>query len=256
MSPIAEARIRALALCVFRSGDRILVGEAHDPVKQQRFYRPLGGGIDPGEHGRQTIAREIREELGADVANVRYLGTVENVFTYAGKAGHEIVLVYDADFVDRSLYGRDEIAIYQQETDRHERAVWKTLDELRGGPDPLYPTGVLDLLQPMPYSALPAYQQRVADFVDAAGLRAGVEARTLDLVSEVGEVAKEVLKGSAYGDAPFDPPSTWADELADAFFSLACLANATNVNLDHALEGALAKYRERLIKRGDAGSGR
>jgi NTP pyrophosphatase (non-canonical NTP hydrolase) len=133
---------------------------------------------------------------------------------------------------------------------------WKTVDELRRGPEPLYPTGLLELLAPMPYSALPAYQQRVADFVDAAGIRAGVEARTLDLVSEVGEIAKEVLKGSDYGDAPFDPPPGWADELADVFFALACLANATNVDLDKALDGAIAKYRDRLMKRGDPGSGR
>lgn len=112
------------------------------------------------------------------------------------------------------------------------------------------------MVERMPYSGLPGYQRRVADFVDAAGMRAGVESRTLDLVSEVGEVAKEVLKATQYGEAPFDTPPDWADELGDLFFSLACLANATNVDLDRALDGALAKYRARLTTRGDAGSGR
>jgi NTP pyrophosphatase (non-canonical NTP hydrolase)/8-oxo-dGTP pyrophosphatase MutT (NUDIX family) len=245
------AAIRPLALCVFRHGDRILVGEGHDPVKGSRFYRPLGGGIEFGEHGLQTVARELGEEMGAAVANVRYLGTLENVFTYAGETGHEIVLIYDGELVDRSLYERHHLPF-----DSSERAVWKSLDELRAGPEPLYPTGLLELLAPMPYGALPAYQQRVADFVDSAGLRTGVESRALDLVSEVGEVAKEVLKATRYGDAPFDTPPTWADELADVFFSLACLANATNVDLDRALEGALRKYQSRLLGRGDAGSGR
>jgi NTP pyrophosphatase (non-canonical NTP hydrolase)/8-oxo-dGTP pyrophosphatase MutT (NUDIX family) len=245
-------RIRPIAVCVFRDGDRILVGEGHDPVKDEWFYRPLGGSIELGEHGVQTIAREMREELGAEVAGLRFLGTLENVFTYAGQPGHEIVLVYDGAFVDRSLYRQERLQI----GDDDQRAVWKTLAELRGPGARTYPTGLLELLEPMPYSALPPHQQRVADFVDAAGLRAGVEARALDLVSEVGEVAKEVLKGSAYGDRPFDPPASWADELGDVVFSLACLANATNVDLDQALAGALEKYRARLRRRGDAGSGR
>lgn len=107
-----------------------------------------------------------------------------------------------------------------------------------------------------PYSDLPAYQERVASFVDMHALRAGAEARVLDLVSEVGEVAKEVLKATRYGEHPFATSQAWEEELADVFFSLICLANATNVDLDRALDGALAKYRQRLAGRGDAGSGR
>ena len=45
----------------------------------------------------------------------------------------------------------------------------------------------------------PAFQQVVAEFVSAHHLEAPPEIRVLDLVSEVGEVAKEALKGSAYG---------------------------------------------------------
>ena len=107
-----------------------------------------------------------------------------------------------------------------------------------------------------PYTDLPAIQERVASFVDMHALRAGAEARVMDLVSEVGEVAKEVLEATRYGEQPFATTAAWPDELADVFFSLICLANATNVDLDQALEGALEKYRQRLIARGDAGSGR
>ena len=107
-----------------------------------------------------------------------------------------------------------------------------------------------------PYTDLPAYQERVATFVDMHALRAGAEARVMDLVSEVGEVAKEALKATRYGEHPFATTAAWDEELADVFFSLICLANATNVNLDQALERALVKYRQRLAGRGDAGSGR
>jgi lincosamide nucleotidyltransferase len=99
------------------------------------------------------------------------------------------------------------------------------------------------------------YQRSVAAFVAAHALEVPVSARLLDLVSEVGELAKEALKGSEYGRAPFTGTEGWAAELGDALFSLACVANSTGVNLNAALEAALAKYELRLATRGDAGSG-
>ena len=107
-----------------------------------------------------------------------------------------------------------------------------------------------------PRQDLPAFQQAVARFVMAHGLEASPQARLLDLVSEAGEVAKELLKGTNYGREAFRPGAAWAGELGDLFFALACLANATGVDLEAALEDALAKYEARLAQRGDAGSGR
>lgn len=103
---------------------------------------------------------------------------------------------------------------------------------------------------------LPYLQQRVADFVAAHDLAAQVESRLLDLVSEVGEAAKEALKGSDYGRQTFRPTAAWAEELGDVLFSLICVANSTGVDLAAALETALAKYTRRLAQQGEAGSGR
>ena len=104
--------------------------------------------------------------------------------------------------------------------------------------------------------SLPAMQQRVAAFTARAMLDASVPFRALDLVSETGELAKEVLKATAYGSEPFAPTDDWAGELADTLFALLCLANSTGVDLETALDAALAKYEARLIERGEAGSGR
>lgn len=103
---------------------------------------------------------------------------------------------------------------------------------------------------------LPDFQQKVVAFVAEHQLEAPVETRLLDLVAEVGEAAKEVLKGSDYGRHPFEASDEWAAELADAFFSLICVANSTDVNLETALEQVLDKYQQRLSRAGDAGSGR
>ncbi len=102
----------------------------------------------------------------------------------------------------------------------------------------------------------PKFQTDVANFVAQYHIEAPVEARLLDLVSEVGEVAKEALKGSDYGKQPFQPTAEWQSELADVFFSLVCVANSTNINLETALSAALAKYQQRLTSKGAAGSGR
>ncbi len=103
---------------------------------------------------------------------------------------------------------------------------------------------------------LPAHQLAVARFVEANALEAPPAIRLLDLVSEAGEVAKELLTGTRYGREEFRPGAAWAEELADLFFALVCVANSTGVNLESALEAALAKYDARFAERGDVGSGR
>jgi len=75
------------------------------------------------------------------------------------------------------------------------------------------------------------------------------------LVSEAGELAKEILKSTEYGKKPFRPTGAWNDELGDVIFSLICLANRTNVDLETAVIQALKKYQHRVESKGDVGSG-
>jgi NTP pyrophosphatase (non-canonical NTP hydrolase) len=97
-------------------------------------------------------------------------------------------------------------------------------------------------------------QQSVAEFVRQHHLETDVAHRLLDAVSELGEVAKEVLKGSDYGKSRFRASKAWKDELGDVVFSLMCVANTTGVDLDKAVKQALAKYERRIAKSGAAGS--
>ena len=98
-------------------------------------------------------------------------------------------------------------------------------------------------------------QTRVAELVQEHGLETDVASPLLDLVSEIGEVAKEVLKATGYGKSAFIPTAEWEQELGDALFALICVANTTGIDLDKALSGVLEKYRVRLQKKQDAGSG-
>lgn len=72
-------------------------------------FRPVGGGIEFGETSAETIVREVQEELGLSMTDMRLLGTLESLFVYNGKPGHEIVQVYDATFVDLGVYDHAQI---------------------------------------------------------------------------------------------------------------------------------------------------
>lgn len=144
--------IRPIAICVFRNDGRILVAEGRDPLKRQTFYRPLGGAIEFGEYSADTIARELSEELGAAVVDLRYLGTLENVFTYSDQTGHEIVMIYDGAFADCSLYERSFIEAVE-DNGLSFRAVWARLSDCADpAAPPVYPTGLLELLADHPIS--------------------------------------------------------------------------------------------------------
>lgn len=137
--------IRPLVICVFRKDDTILVVEGYDTVKDDYFYRPMGGGIEYGEKSSDALIREVEEELDADIFNLQYLGTTENIFTFNGEIGHEIVLVYDAAFTDNSLYHKPVLSVVEDNGQTY-KAMWKSLTEFQDRLR-LVPEGLSDLLQ-------------------------------------------------------------------------------------------------------------
>jgi 8-oxo-dGTP pyrophosphatase MutT (NUDIX family) len=138
-------RVRAIAICVFSNSDRILVAEGFDEVKKQVFYRPLGGTIEFGEYSIETVRREIMEEIQAEVYDLRCLGALENIFTFNGENGHEIVFVYDGKLIDKALYEKG--IIHGDEFGEPLKVIWLDLSEIGPASPPLYPTGLADLLK-------------------------------------------------------------------------------------------------------------
>ena len=99
-----------------------------------------------------------------------------------------------------------------------------------------------------------SFQRRCRAFLARHGLSHSPQIHALDLVSEVGEVAKALLESSEYGELPVGRTVALEEELGDAFFSLVALAESLDVDLERALDGALEKYETRLAERGSAGS--
>ncbi len=142
-----KGRIRPLALCVFRRGDKIFVARGHDGHTRQTFYRPVGGAIKFGEPAAAALKREVMEELDAAVEGLRYLGALENIFRYEGKAGHEIALIFDGRFTDPDLNRDDLVLAGKDSGEILYEAMWLALDDFRGSAaPPLYPAGLLALL--------------------------------------------------------------------------------------------------------------
>lgn len=140
-----EIRAKAVAVCLHQG--RVLVERGYDRVAGSRFYRPIGGHIDFGERAADAVAREWDEEYGLALADVRLLGVLENLFTYEGRPGHEIVFVFQARVADSGVYARDELVAVDTDGKPHE-AVWIPLAELAHGDVPLSPDGLLALLTP------------------------------------------------------------------------------------------------------------
>lgn len=89
-------------------------------------------------------------------------------------------------------------------------------------------------------------QTLIKKFVDERNIGTSTENRMLDLLSESGELAKEVLKSSDYGKQPFVRNKDFDAEFGDVFFSLVCLANQTDINLEKLIVKALEKYDKRF----------
>lgn len=96
-------------------------------------------------------------------------------------------------------------------------------------------------------------QKRVAEFIEKYDMDGTPEFRILDLVSEVGEVAKDATKSSEYGINP-ENISVKKDEIGDVLFSLLAVAESLDIDAEKALEVALNKYEKRIEDKGDPGS--
>ncbi len=124
--------IRVIALGLIRDGERIFVSEGYDPVKQETFYRALGGGVDFGETSHAALEREFQEEIQADLTNIKYLGCIENLFTFNGRQGHEIIQLYQCDFADSKFYQLESLIFSESQHHKH-KALWIDISRFKSG---------------------------------------------------------------------------------------------------------------------------
>ncbi|MBS3741201.1 MAG: MazG-like family protein [Candidatus Cloacimonetes bacterium] len=99
-------------------------------------------------------------------------------------------------------------------------------------------------------------QKKVKKFTEKHNIETKIEFRVLDLISEAGELSKEFLLATEYGKAEFVPTKDWESELGDVLFCVLFLANSSEINLNDIFSKTLEKYKDRIEKSGQPGSGK
>jgi ADP-ribose pyrophosphatase YjhB (NUDIX family) len=134
-------KVKAFAVLLNAARSRHLVWVSRDETKQPAtFHRLLGGHVEFGEQAAEAVVREIAEELRTELVDATLLGVVENVFTYAGAPGHEVVFVFAGTIAD---------GVVAEEGGWFDdggpiRVEWRAVD---AHPDiPLYPDGTQALI--------------------------------------------------------------------------------------------------------------
>lgn len=97
-------------------------------------------------------------------------------------------------------------------------------------------------------------QKAVANFIAEYNLNTDVQTRYIDLVSEVGELGKEILTSTDYGKKDFLINAQMVDEVGDCLFSLIALCNEMGVDAQHALNNSIEKYERRFANKGNVNS--
>ncbi len=140
-------RVRSIAICLIQHlhKPQIFVLEGFETGQQRHFYRPLGGGIDLGETGAETVVRELKEETNHEVHQIEYIETLENIFNYKGQLAHEIVRVYRGQFIDPTMYDTPEIMACE-DSGRPFRALWIDIADFKSGKKWLVPEALVHLI--------------------------------------------------------------------------------------------------------------
>ena len=127
--------IRPIALGLAIKNNKLLVSEGFDKVKNEAFYRCLGGGIEFQERGEDALKREFLEEINVNITVKNFLGISENIFTYQGKKAHELILFYSIDISDDNYQDEYKVIDDHGET----IAKWINIEEFKNKNKIFYP---------------------------------------------------------------------------------------------------------------------
>ncbi|HLN61845.1 MAG TPA: NAD(+) diphosphatase [Symbiobacteriaceae bacterium] len=113
-------RLSPAVIVLIRDGDRALLGRSHRFPPGQ--YSTLAGFVEPGETLEEAVEREVHEEVGVQLTNIRYFGSQPWPFP------NSLMVGFTAD------YAGGEIRVQEEEL---ADARWFRFDELPLVPPPL-----------------------------------------------------------------------------------------------------------------------
>lgn len=81
-----------VAVIINENRELLVATRAHEPVKGTLDLP--GGFVDLDETGEEAMSREVKEETGLTVSEIKYLFSVPNIYMYSGFEVHTLDLVY------------------------------------------------------------------------------------------------------------------------------------------------------------------
>jgi len=138
--------IRPKAVAIACHDGRLLVVEVLDDSGSVKGWCPPGGGVNFGEKAAETLAREIREELGCGISITGAPMIFENIYTHEGAQGHDVVFAIPVTFDDPSIYMRQRFQICEDNGSVH-NIEWVEFARFRSGAETLYPAPLWQALQ-------------------------------------------------------------------------------------------------------------
>ncbi len=97
-------------------------------------------------------------------------------------------------------------------------------------------------------------QQTVVEFINKHEIYCDTNSRYIDVVSEIGELGKELLKSSQYGAQQPTATHNTVEEVGDCLFSLLALCSTLGIDSEQALKNAISKYQKRFDDKGEISS--
>jgi len=131
-------RLSPVVMILIRRGRDLLL--ARSPRFPKGMYSALAGFVEPGETLEETAAREIREEVSLEIANLRYFASQSWPFPHslmiafvADHAGGEIRLD-DPEIEDAGWYAPDRLPELPHRLSIARRLIDAAVSELRAAP--------------------------------------------------------------------------------------------------------------------------
>ena len=105
-------RITPAVICAVSKGDRLLLARN---AKRTNFFSVIAGFVEVGESAEQCVVREVKEEVGIEVQNIRYFdsqawpfpSTLMLGYTAEWKSGE--IAVDGVEIVEADWYREDEL---------------------------------------------------------------------------------------------------------------------------------------------------
>lgn len=92
--------IEVILRAIIFNQNKILLN--HSPENPPAYYYLPGGHLEKGETCAHSLARELKEEIGAKIKKMKFLDAAENFYTDHYGDHHEVNLLYKVDLANKN----------------------------------------------------------------------------------------------------------------------------------------------------------